>query len=156
MRHFAKHLRSASTDAERLLWRYLRNRCLSDCKFRRQQIIGPYIVDFVCLEERFVVEIDGGQHAEQQEQDAARTSFLEAEGYEVVRFWNNDVLTNLEGVMGTISRMLAGHPSPQPSPPRGEGANSRLPKQCTDDQLLTPTLSPKGSGCKQSSPEAVH
>jgi very-short-patch-repair endonuclease len=124
MRHFAKHLRSASTDAECLLWRQLRNRHLSDFKFRRQRIIGPYIVDFVCLEKGLVVEIDGGQHAEQMKQDEIRTWFLQSQGFEVVRFWNNEVLENLEGVMETILSALRQAPHPNPLP-KGEREKSR-------------------------------
>ena len=124
MKHLAKRLRFTSTDAERLLWRHLRNRRLSDFKFRRQQIIGPYIVDFACLEEMLVVELDGGQHAEQQDQDAVRTSFLESKGFEVLRFWNTDVLTNPEGVMHAILSALSNRP-PHPGPlPQGERGKS--------------------------------
>jgi very-short-patch-repair endonuclease len=125
MKHLAKRLRSASTDAERLLWRNLRNRGLSDFKFRRQQIIGRYIVDFVCLEEKLVVELDGGQHVEQQDRDAVRTSFLESEGFEVLRFWNNDVLANLEGVMDAISCALRSTPHPNPLPQGERGKNTQ-------------------------------
>jgi very-short-patch-repair endonuclease len=102
----ARRLRRNGTDAERALWRYLRNRSAAGAKFRRQQFIGPYIVDFVCLNARLVIEIDGGQHAVKLTADADRTAFLEREGYRVLRFWNNDVLSNPRGVYETIERAL--------------------------------------------------
>ena len=123
MRHFAKHLRSSSTDAERMLWRHLRSRQLADFKFRRQQVIAPYIVDFVCMERRLVVEIDGGQHAERQKEDARRTAFLESAGFHVIRFWNNEVLANLDGVMSAIQGALNTPPHPGPLP-QGEREKS--------------------------------
>ncbi len=88
----ARRLRKHPTDAERLLWRHLRLRQLGGYKFRRQQPLGPYIVDFVCLAKRLIVEVDGGQHAEQAEEDAQRTAWLEAQGFRVLRFWNTEVL----------------------------------------------------------------
>ena len=102
----ARRLRRNSTDAEKALWRYLRNRAAHGAKFRRQQPIGPYIVDFVCLEARLVIEIDGGQHASNVVADGKRAAFIEAEGYRVLRFWNNDVLTNPRGVYDAIERAL--------------------------------------------------
>ncbi|MBK1669612.1 hypothetical protein CKO28_16355 [Rhodovibrio sodomensis] len=101
-----RRLRRDATDAERALWRDLRNRTVAGAKIRRQQPIGPYIVDFVCLEARLVIEIDGGQHAIHVNADSKRTAFIEAEGYRVLRFWNNDVLTNPRGVYETIERAL--------------------------------------------------
>jgi len=94
------------TDAERKLWNTLRNRQFGEYKFRRQVPIGPYVVDFVCFEEKLIIEVDGGQHAEEFERDAARTEWLEAEGYRVVRFWNNDVLGNTDGVIRAIEAAL--------------------------------------------------
>ena len=94
------------TDAERLLWRHIRDGQLG-VKFRRQQPVGNYIVDCVSVENRLIVEVDGGQHAEQQEYDAKRTAFLESEGYRVLRFWNNEVLENIEGVVQMIQSVLA-------------------------------------------------
>lgn len=101
-----RRLRNASTDAERALWRRLRGRQLEGCKFRRQHPFGDYILDFVCLERKVVVEADGGQHAEQTEDDAIRSRTLEAAGFIVVRFWNNDVFGSMEGVIETICRTL--------------------------------------------------
>src|SRR6185503_17344639 len=118
----ARRLRCEPTDAERHLWYQLRRKNLGDWRFRRQAPIGRYIVDFVCFEARLIVELDGGQHAEaRQLYDAARTAWLEAEGFRVLRFWNNDVLTNTVGVLEEIVRTLPSHPPPQPSPTRGEG-----------------------------------
>lgn len=96
----ARGLRREQTPAERVLWNRLRNLQLSGAKFRRQHPIGDYIVDFVSLESKLIVELDGGQHDEKsvRRNDERRTRWLENEGYRVLRFWNNDVLTNLEGV----------------------------------------------------------
>jgi very-short-patch-repair endonuclease len=102
----ARRLRRDATDAEKALWRYLRNRSAGGGKFRRQQPIGPYIVDFVCLNARLVIEVDGGQHAVTLAADTQRTAFLEKEGYRVLRFWNHDVLANPRGVYDTIERAL--------------------------------------------------
>ena len=119
---YARSLRIDQTDVEKRLWRELRNRQLDGFKFRRQHGIGPYIVDFICIEAGLVVELDGGQHADQVSYDARRSVLIEAAGYRVVRFWNSDVLENIEGVVERIHELLAGGPSPQPSPQRGEGA----------------------------------
>jgi len=102
----ARRLRQNATDAERALWRYLRNRSAGGAKFRRQQSIGPYIVDFVCFEARLIIEVDGGQHAVQADQDAIRTAYLKRHNFRVIRFWNNDVLTNPNGVFETIKTAL--------------------------------------------------
>ena len=100
----SRNLRKNQTDAENLLWRHLRGNQLEGLRFRRQHPIGRYIVDFVCLEKRLVLELDGGQHGEENEQikDSERDHWLSEEGYQVSRFWNNEVLTNLEGVMEAI------------------------------------------------------
>jgi very-short-patch-repair endonuclease len=99
------------TDAERRLWRELRLRKIGG-RFRRQHPIGGYIADFACLEAWLVVEIDGGQHAEAVEADGVRTSALEAEGFRVFRFWNNEVFENIEGVVQRIAEALVAHPHP--------------------------------------------
>lgn len=103
---FAKKLRRDMTEAEKLFWRKVRNRSLSGHKFRRQVPIGAYIVDFLCLEEKVVVEIDGGQHNENKK-DEERDVLLSQLGYCVIRFWNNDVLNNLEGVLSTLTLTLS-------------------------------------------------
>lgn len=113
------------TDAERKLWAVLRSRQLGGAKFRRQQPIGPFIADFACQEFRLIVEADGGQHLDSAG-DGRRTMFLASKGYRVLRFWNNDILQNLEGVAESILAALATpHPAQpaaeSPSPSRGEG-----------------------------------
>ena len=100
----ARALRRNATQAELKLWAILRNRQFQHLKFRRQQPIGPYYVDFVCLERHLVVEVDSGQHTE--EADAARTAWLQARGFRVLRFWNNDVLTNPDGVARKLAEAL--------------------------------------------------
>ena len=102
----ARALRNNPTEAERALWRHIRLRQMDGRKFRRQQPIGRYIVDFVCLEEKVIIEIDGGQHAERVSSDAERTAWLEAQGFRVLRFWNNDVLGNIEAVKEAIRSTL--------------------------------------------------
>ncbi|MHA1538640.1 MAG: endonuclease domain-containing protein [Alphaproteobacteria bacterium] len=117
----ARRLRKNQTDAEAHIWYRLRARQLGDWKFKRQVPIGKYVVDFVCKEAGLIVEIDGGQHAIDPGKDNKRTANLEENGYQVIRFWNNEVLGNVEGVLTEILRVLDAHPSPQPSPRRGEG-----------------------------------
>jgi very-short-patch-repair endonuclease len=97
-----RELRNNLTDAERCLWHQLKRRQIAGVKFRRQQPIGHFIVDFVCFERRVIVEVDGGQHAEQIHHDEQRTRWLEAQGYCVLRFWNNDVLANTEAVAQAV------------------------------------------------------
>ena len=102
----ARSLRSNATNAEGLLWQHLRKRQLSGYRFRRQQPVGAYIVDFLCFEKRLVVEVDGGQHAESQ-YDSERTAWLESRGFRVLRFWNTDVIGNVEGVRHAILEALS-------------------------------------------------
>src|SRR3984893_13782608 len=103
---FARRLRRAATDAERRLWYRLRARQIDGAKFVRQEPIGPYIVDFVCREQRLIVEVDGGQHATDT-RDIVRDNWLSDDGYRVLRFWNNDVLANTEGVLEAIAAALS-------------------------------------------------
>jgi very-short-patch-repair endonuclease len=116
----ARRLRRDQTDAERVLWFRLRDRRLDGWKFRRQMPIDRYIVDFCCPDARLIVELDGGQHDENRQADAARTEVLSVMGYLVLRFWNNDVLANtdgvLESILGTVNqfRSLPPHPDPLP------------------------------------------
>jgi very-short-patch-repair endonuclease len=107
-------MRHEQTGAERKFWQKVRDRRLDRHKFKRQYSIGPYIVDFICLERRLIVELDGGQHATQQSYDAARDAFLAAEGFQVLRLWNHDVLTNMEGVLVTLLDALRGGETPSP------------------------------------------
>jgi very-short-patch-repair endonuclease len=121
----AKRLRQEMTDAERKLWGALRGSRLGGAKFRRQQPIGPFIADFVCQQHQLIVEADGGQHAESIT-DHGRTAFMESKGYRVLRFWNGDILKNIDGVAQVIAAALS-TPYParalreSPSPSRGEG-----------------------------------
>lgn len=105
----ARALRNNATDAERALWQAISARKISGIRFNRQMPIGPFICDFVARSIRLVIEVDGGQHDETV--DAARTTYLESQGYRVIRFWNNDVLGNLDDA-AEIARVIADMPSP--------------------------------------------
>src|SRR5215213_9471335 len=120
-RALARTMRAKPTDAERKLWWHLRYRLrASGSHFRRQVQIGRYIADFVCHASKIVIEVDGGQHGVQVDRDAERTRFFEKEDYRVLRFWNNDVLKNVDGVLEVISIALTSStPTPDPSPPSG-------------------------------------
>jgi len=106
MKALARKLRRDSTDAERTLWKYLRAHRMAGYKFRRQYIIEPYIVDFICLEKRLIVEADGCQHLEQESDDRIRTEYLESLDYRVLRFWNHDILRDTQAVLETIRSNL--------------------------------------------------
>jgi very-short-patch-repair endonuclease len=107
----ARKLRKTATKAENLLWQKLRTRQLEGFKFRRQQPIGIYIVDFINFEKKIVIELDGGQHAILKDKDQKRDAWLNAEGFEVMRVWNNDVFQNLDGILEAIRDKLI-TPSP--------------------------------------------
>ena len=102
----ARALRRDLTDAERIIWNELRAHRLNGAGFRRQTPIGPYIVDFICHEAKLVVELDGGQHSEQIEADQKRSAFMESHGFRVLRFWNDQVLTDTDGVLEQILAAL--------------------------------------------------
>src|SRR6266436_5273134 len=141
----ARRLRRNQADAERLLWFRLRDRRLNGWKFRRQMPINGYITDFCCPDGKLIVELDGSQHAEQQQQDLERTNDLEASGYLVLRYWNNDVMKNIDGVLEdrlrTIDPQAFEPPHPNPlcgfaapptlsaalPPQRGEGVRLSKP-----------------------------
>jgi very-short-patch-repair endonuclease len=108
----ARRLRKETTDAERKLWSALRQKQLDGYKFHRQVPIGDFVADFACPSARLIIEVDGGQQDLGREKDLARTAWLEARGYRVMRFWNNDVLGNLDGVVRTILSALHDHPHP--------------------------------------------
>jgi very-short-patch-repair endonuclease len=121
----ARNLRHALTDAEYQLWQLLRSRQLAETKFRRQVPIGPWIVDFVSFKQMLVVEADGSQHSESS-RDQIRDADLRGRGFRVLRFWNNDILRNADGVHQFIMDTIERSPSPRglrprPSPTRGEG-----------------------------------
>ncbi|MCP4312895.1 MAG: endonuclease domain-containing protein [Bacteroidetes bacterium] len=113
----AKDLRKQATDAERLLWKYLRAKQLGGVKFRRQQPIGKYIVDFVCFSHKLIIELDGGQHAQPDKRcyDQKRDNWLQGEGFKILRFWNTEILGNIEGVGRMIQQELFGGDVPPPA-----------------------------------------
>src|SRR5687768_14893877 len=115
----ARQLRRNPTDVERLLWQRLRFWQVDGHKFRRQQPLGVYIVDFVCLQKRLIIELDGGQHAQEATYDAGRDAWLRDQGFTILRFWNNDVLKNIDGVMEMIVKSLQSTPYLNPSPQGG-------------------------------------
>ena len=110
MHDYARHLRKNATEAEKLLWSRLRRRQVRGCKFRRQRRIGPYVCDFVCLEESVIVELDGSQHVTQETYDDNRDRSLRSNGYRVLRFWNADVFARVDSVVETIFEALQ-HPN---------------------------------------------
>lgn len=114
LRERRKGLRRSQTEAEKLLWNKLRGRQIRGLKFFRQFSVGPYILDFFCPQIKLAVELDGGQHAEEEnkEYDAIRTDYLKGIGIEVLRFWNNEVMKNIEGVLHVIEERLNSSPPP--------------------------------------------
>jgi very-short-patch-repair endonuclease len=117
----AQQLRKNQTRAEWILWQKIRRRQLAGFRFQRQVPIGKFIADFMCYEAKLIIELDGGQHADDDAKayDANRTAWLQEQGYKVLRFWNNQVLNQIESVIETILQEI---PPSQPSPARGEGA----------------------------------
>ncbi|MGW8202857.1 endonuclease domain-containing protein [Sphingomonas bisphenolicum] len=109
----ARALRNNATEAERILWRAISARKVSGVRFNRQVPVGSFICDFVARSIGLIIEVDGGQH--NQEVDAQRTRYIESQGFRVIRFWNSDVLGNLDGVVEEIERVIADMPSPSPS-----------------------------------------
>ena len=107
----ARNLRKNMTDAESLLWRHLRSSQVGGCTFRRQHPIGSFIVDFICIEKNLIIEVDGGQHALQVYADEERTNYLKGKGFRVLRFWNHEVLQNLESVLSLIYSHLEQNPT---------------------------------------------
>ena len=122
----AKTLRKTSTHAERLLWRHLKAKQLEGYKFRRQEPIGNYIEDFVCFEKRVVIEVDDSQHQIEKVKDKKRDPWLKRQGFRVLRFWNNEVLTNVAGVYEVIREACLCHLPPAPSH-RGRGRRASSP-----------------------------
>ena len=133
----ARTLRQSHTDAEGLLWHYLRNKQLDGYKFRRQLPIGPYIVDFACLSRKLVIELDGGQHAEQHNHDKKREDYLRGKGYRILRFWNNEVFQNCMDVLEAVYQALVGPPPHQPS--FGGSATGPPPHQPSPDGSASAT-----------------
>ncbi|WP_426258393.1 endonuclease domain-containing protein [Sphingomonas sp. DC1600-2] len=116
----ARALRGNATAAEVRLWRAISARKVDGVRFNRQVPIGPFICDFVARSLKLIIEVDGDTHGDRREQDEERTRYLQSEGYQVIRFWNNDVLGNLDGVVAEIARVvtLLGTPNPSPNPSR--------------------------------------
>jgi len=137
----ARKLRSNTTPAENLLWKHLRKTQIAKYKFTRQHSVGPYIVDFCCRSVRLIIELDGGHHATQQESDIARQQDLEAHGYRVIRFWNNEVFENTEGVLFKIAeelerQSLASNPHPSPLPSREMEREKRKASLVSDGKWM--------------------
>jgi very-short-patch-repair endonuclease len=153
----ARELRKNPTDTERKLWHHIRDKQLDNFRFRRQRPIGKYIVDFICLEANLVIELDGGQHAEQLQYDAERTKYLTAQGLHVLRYWNNDVMQNIAGVLedirtALIQRVSLSTPS-RPSP--REGKEPTVPVEEVSAPMRStpsPARGEAGMGALQSSP----
>ena len=123
----ARQLRRNPTEFERLIWQRLRFWQINGFKFRRQHPLGNYIVDFVFLEKRLVGEIDGGQHADEREHDRKRDAWLREQGFIVLRFWNSDIVENMEGVLQSILDNLRSTPFLSPSPQgEGGGQNNKI------------------------------
>ncbi len=120
---FARYLRRNQTESEFTFWRLIRGRQFVGLKFRRQHPIGPYIADFYCPRAKLIIELDGSHDQKQIAYDESRTLFLEKQGYRVLRFWDNDLLLNPDGVVQVILEACTAEraPSPQPSPQKGEG-----------------------------------
>jgi very-short-patch-repair endonuclease len=138
----ARRLRQKQTDAERLLWFRLRDRRLAGWKFKRQVPIDRFIVDFFCPDAKLIIELDGGQHDRQQAHDQKRTAVVESKGYLVVRFWNNDVIQNMDGVLEeilrTVEQLRSGPPHPNPLPP--ELGLARVRHSKSGQSRIYPTL----------------
>ncbi len=125
LKSYARELRAHQSDAEQRIWHLLRDRHFLGFKFRRQHPLGNYILDFYCAEAKLAIELDGGQHADNEKYDLQRTEILQRDGIQVLRFWNNEVLVNTEAVLTRIAEVLlqnksAPHPNPLPAE-QGEG-----------------------------------
>jgi very-short-patch-repair endonuclease len=149
LRTWAREMRGSMTDAEVLLWKLLRNRRVADAKFRRQHPMGRYILDFYCAEKNLCIELDGGQHGEALGYDHRRDEWLRAKGMRVLRFWNNQMLTETEAVLEVIYQNLlaadlastltptSGTPSPSPASGRGEHDEGELQASSVVKENLT-------------------
>uniref|UniRef100_UPI002620CE04 endonuclease domain-containing protein n=1 Tax=Dokdonella sp. TaxID=2291710 RepID=UPI002620CE04 len=131
----ARNLRRNSTDAENRLWYYLRDRRLGGFRFRRQVPLGRYVADFVCMRERLIVELDGGQHMDHRADDEERSRYLERAGFRVLRFWNDDVLLRTEAVLESLlAALCSACPHPNPLPQAGEGERKRALPQAGEGE----------------------
>lgn len=115
-----RELRRNQTQVEKKLWRHLRSKQFEGLKFRRQEQIGQYIVDFVCYKEKLIIELDGSQHNDAHEKDEIRDNWFKSQGFRVLRFWNNEVMINIEGVLTVIRESCTNHPPLAPPIKGGE------------------------------------
>src|SRR5262249_19026909 len=140
----ARSLRRNLTNAERIIWYAVRAHRLNGPSFRRQDPIGPFIVDFVCHHARLIVELDGGQHfeTEHEKRDAQRDAFLTARGYRVLRFSNHEVMTNRAGVLEAVNAALVASPSPPPPPSGGGGPGPSQPAHTQTNPPHNPSPPP--------------
>jgi len=122
-----RELRKNLTEAERLLWKNIRLRQIAGYKFRRQQPIGEYIVDFLCFEKRLIVEVEGGQHAEEMAYDSKRDEWLSSQGFSILRFWNHQVLKEIEAIKEMIHKSLGEKHYPHLNPPPQGGGDGGYP-----------------------------
>ena len=136
----ARSLRTAATPAERRLWSALRNRQLEGVRFNRQVPIGPFICDFVARSPKLVIEANGGQHGDAIRYDEARTRFLETRGYKVLRFWNDEIIRNLDGVITTILNALLELSAIPPLPPEWEGKSAKREGEGLSGRTSPPPL----------------
>lgn len=138
----AQELRRDPTEAEKALWARLCRRQMGGNLFRRQSPIGRYIIDFVCYRQKLIIEVDGGQHAIESKRDAVRTQWLEGEGFRVLRFWNNKVLNNIDGVIETIGTAMQLNSSPLDGGRSGGGlslvSNARRRRDGAGDSRPSP------------------
>ncbi len=132
MKTRARELRQTLTEVERKLWNRLRNKSFYGFKFRRQYWIDAYIVDFICIEQNLIVELDGSQHLDQVEYDQIRTDHLESLGYRVIRFWNNEINEDIKSVLEKIYECLLIHPHPPSAPSPASGRRGK----CVDSSTL--------------------
>lgn len=153
----ARELRVNATPFEQTFWQAVRGHRFAGFKFRRQQVIGPFIVDFVCLSEKLVVELDGSQHAEAVAYDTQRDAWLNGEGYRVFRIWNNEWTQQQEAVLERLWEMLntTMPPSPQPLPPDGGGAKT-IPSPTTSTPLSLQGRGAGGEGAAASAADTAH
>ena len=133
----AKTLRANQTEAEQRLWYHLRAHRFMNLKFKRQKPMGRFIVDFVCVEQQLIIEIDGGQHAEQTEYDQHRDAWLRSQGYTVLRFWNHEVMQQLEGVLEQIRSTIALSPAPLPRVGEGSNGTTQSPYYFTSRTMIS-------------------
>jgi len=154
LQNSAKHLRTHMTDAEHKLWYFLRGHRFHGIKFKRQKPIGPYIVDFVCVQHALIIEVDGGQHADSSA-DKQRDTWLQQRGWRVLRVWNNDVLVNTAAVLEVIHQAVFAVPLPSPPAPLPQaGEGSKQPADGDSSARAFPSPA-SGRGCPEGAGEGL-